>query len=294
MKGKWAGTTYGSRWMHTGLVGMLRWVDVRVIYVVAALFVVPVVLCAGRSRKTTYRYLRRRIGMGRARAAWMTYVNHCLFAQVVIDRFAMYAGKRFRLQTVGYEHFLRAAAAEKGFVQLSAHVGNYEVAGYTIVAETKAMHALVFAGEKATVMAGRDKLFARTNIRMIAVREDMSHLFEINNALAEGEIVSMPADRFVASQKSLTTDFLGAKAEFPQGPFALPTARGMEVLAVNVVKTSTTGYTAYVTPLDYDRTQPRRRQTEQLMQAYVRELERVVRLYPTQWYNYYDFWDDEP
>ena len=71
----------------------------------------------------------------------------------------------------------------------------------------------------------------------------------------------------------------------------MPTMRGLNVLAVNVMKTSATGYTVFVTPLAYDKTAPRQEQMRQLATAYVAELERLLTLYPAQWYNYFEFWD---
>jgi predicted LPLAT superfamily acyltransferase len=56
------------------------------------------------------------------------------------------------------------------------------------------------------------------------------------------------------------------------------------------MKTSSSGYKIYVTPLPYDKAAPKCEQIRQLSSAYVRELERMVRLYPEQWYNYFDFW----
>ena len=140
-------------------------------------------------------------------------------------------------------------------------------------------------------MKNRNRMFAETNTRMIAISPDMSHLFEIDKALADGEIVSMPADRFSGSAKYIEHDFLGAKARFPLGPFSASTMRGLDVLAVNVMKTSLRGYKIYVTPLPYDKTATRQEQIRQLSLAYVRELERRVRQYPAQWYNYYEFWN---
>lgn len=285
----WQGDTYGNRWMHNSLIAMLRHIDVRLIYAFAAVFVVPVCLMAKRRNAACiYRYLRQRIGMGPMVAAWHTYVNHCLFSQVVIDRFAMYAGKKFRVNVVGYDHYL--ALASKGYVQLSAHVGNYELAGYTLVAEDKPFNALVYAGEKTTVMANRDRLFGKSNIRMIPIMADGSHVFALNEALANHEIVSMPADRVIGSPKVIAHDFLGQEARFPLGPFATATMRGTDVLAVNVMKTSAKGYTIYVDPLSYDKSAPRKQQIRELSAAYVTCLECVLRKHPAQWYNYFDFW----
>jgi len=290
LKEQWAGTTYGNEWMHKWLIRMLRYIDVRVLYVFVAVFIIPVCLVLNPSRGTSYRYFRRRMGYGRFKSAWKTYVNHCLFGQVVVDKFAMYAGKRFHIEIENAEAFHRVAARQEGFVQLSAHIGNYEIAGYTLVAESKRFNALVYAGEKASVMRNRNRMFAGTNIKMIPLRPDMSHLFEIDRALADGEIVSMPADRSSGSTKYVEHDFLGAKARFPLGPFSVATMRSLDVLAVNVMKTSLRSYKIYVTPLPYDKTAARQEQIRQLSLAYVSELENQVRQYPTQWYNYYEFW----
>jgi len=290
MEREWAGTTYGNRRMHLWLIRMLRYVDVRILYAFTAIFVIPVCLAVNSSRGIAYRYFRRRHGFGKLKSAWLTYVNHCAFAQVVIDKFAMYAGKRFEIEIEGYDKFQALADSPDGFIQMSAHVGNYEIAGYTLRAEKKRFNALVFSGEKESVMENRKKLFSSTNINMIAIRPDMGHLFEINEALAKGETVSMPADRLLGSYKSIRLDFLGAKAEFPYGPFAIATMRGLEAIAVNVIKTGLRRYKIIVADLPYDHKAPRKEQIAQLSRAYVDELQRVVNFYPTQWHNYFDFW----
>ena len=290
---EWAGTTYGNAWMHKWLIRMLRHIDVRILYLFVAIFVIPVCLVLNPSRGIAYRYFRRRIGYGRLKSAWKTFVNHCLFGQVVVDKFAMYAGKKFDVEVENYNEFLeRASREEEGFVQLSAHIGSYEIAGYTLAVEGKSFNALVFAGEKASVMQNRNKMFADTNINMIAIQPDMSHLFEIDKALTDGGIVSMPADRINGSQKCIEHVFLGAKAKFPLGPFSVATMRGLDVLAVNVMKDSLLGYKIYVTPLAYDKEASRQEQIRQLSSAYVAELEKRVRQYPTQWYNYFEFWQE--
>ena len=202
----------------------------------------------------------------------------------------MYAGKNFETEIEGYEHFLKLASKDEGFIQLSSHVGNYEIAGYTLKADKKKFNALVFFGEKASVMQNRMKLFADTNIKMISIRPDMGHLFEIDEALTNGETVSMPADRIFGSQKKLTINFLGALADFPYGPFSVATMRGLDVVTVHVIKLSWNKYKIIVKPLIYNKTASRKEQIKELNLAYVNELERIVNQYPTQWYNYFDFW----
>lgn len=282
-----ASPTFGTGSMHRRLIMMLRYVDSRVFYVFAAIFVIPVCLALNPSRGIAYRYFRKQQGYAPWKAAWKTYVNHCLFSQVVIDKFAMYAGRRFKVEIEGYDHFQRLAEKKDGFVQMSAHIGNYEIAGYTLVAKTKRFNALVFAGEKESVMLNRNKMFSHTNIRMIPIKADMSHLFQINSALADGEIVSIPADRINGSPKAIEKDFMGVKVRLPHGPFAVATMRGLDVLAVNVMKTSWTAYKIYVTPLAYDKSLPRAKQIDELSTAYLKEQKRMLCMYPEQWYNYF-------
>lgn len=287
----WKGTTFGTTWMHEKLISMLCHAPVQCFYAFTAVFVVPVCLIVGKSSRLIYHYLRERQGFSPVKAAWKTYVNHCLFSQVVIDKFAMYAGRQFKVEVVGYEHFKKLEATpDKGFLQLSAHIGNYEIAGYTLRAEKKRFNALVFGGEKESVMQERNKLLERDNIRLIPVCDDMSHLFLLNKALANCECVSMPADRLFGSPRSIELTFLGAKAKFPIGAFNVAAMRQLDVLAVNVMKTSATGYTIYVTPLTYDKNAPRKECIRQLAEAYKNELEKRLHDNPCQWYNYFEFW----
>ena len=287
---RWEGSTHGNGWMHRTLIRALRVIDVRVFYLFSDIFIIPWCVLFNASRRTSFRFYRDAMGYGRWKSAWSVYRNHCQFSRVVIDRFAMFAGRHFDVEIVGHDDFKIMAAQEPGFVQLSSHIGNYEIAGYSIVSDRKAICPVVFAGEKASVMGGRSELFGRTNIRMIVLQQDMSHLFEINDALSRGDIVSFPADRFMDGSKSVRVPFFGREASFPQGPFSVATMRGVDVLAVNVMKAGPLKYKIYLTPLPYDRTLPRKEQIRQLSAEYVAELERRLREYPYQWFNFFDFW----
>ena len=74
------------------------------------------------------------------------------------------------------------------------------------------------------------------------------------------------------------------------GPFKVIATRGLDVIVVHVMKVALLRYKVIVTPLNYDKTAPRNKQVEQLSNLYAKELEIIVRRYPTQWYNYFDFW----
>ncbi|MBP5397406.1 MAG: lysophospholipid acyltransferase family protein [Bacteroidales bacterium] len=287
---QWMGTTFGNGWMHKALIRLLHFTPVYFLYLFTDIFIVPFCLIFNKSRKTAWDFYRRHLGFGFFKSCHLTFRNHCLFAQVVIDRFAMYAGKGFNVQIEGTDYFKQLEKRPEGFIQLSSHIGNYEIAGYSLVSPYKQIHAIVYSFEKESVMKGRDSMFTKTNVSMIALQPDMSHLFEIDKALCAGDIISFPADRHMEGGRCITADFLGKQARFPQGPFSVATMRGVEALAVNVMKEGLKKYRIFLTWLPYDKQASRKEQIRQLSEAYVRELERLVRLYPAQWYNFFDFW----
>ncbi len=290
---KWVGTTYGNGWMHKWLIRFLRVVDVRLLYAFAFVFIVPpTMVINGKARKVIYDFYRERFRYGRFKSCLMTYINHCAFSQVVIDKFAMYAGKKFRITVDGYEQFKLLSEQTAGFVQLSSHIGNYEIAGYSLVAKTKRFNALVFGGEKESVMVNRSRLFKDNNIRMIAMKEDMSHLFMIDQALDSGEILSMPADRIFGSRKSFSIEFFGANARFPQGPFLIAAMKDVPMLFVSVMKTSFGEYHISVDRIECDIQGNARVRAAGLARQYVALLEKTVKKHPAQWYNYFDFWSE--
>ena len=287
---RWIGSTYGNGWMHRQLIRILRFTDVRVLYVFSELFVVPFCILFNPSGRISYSFYRKRLQKSFWRSCWLSYRNHCMFSRIIIDRFAMYAGKSFDVSMDGNDFFRELEAKDEGFVQLSSHIGNYEMAGYSLKSERKMIRPIVYSFEKASVMNNRNSMFAKTNVRMITLQADMSHLFEIDEALCRGDIISFPTDRHMEGARCIRRTFLGAGADFPQGPFSVATARGVDVLAVNVMKEGWNKYRIYLTPLPYDKTASRKEQVEQLSRAYVAELEKRVRQYPAQWFNFYDFW----
>ena len=106
-KQEWDGTTYGNGLMHRWLIAILRRIDIRIIYIFTYIFVIPP--CLFRPGfKHIYRYFRKQWGCNPVKAFLKTYQNHCMFAQVVIDRFAMYAGRHFHVD-IEYNSVLMSA-----------------------------------------------------------------------------------------------------------------------------------------------------------------------------------------
>ena len=287
----WQGGTDGTSWMHRTLVRIVRHVPLRLMYAFMAVLVVPFYFVFSKGYGPIYRYFTQRLGYNPVRAFFMVYRNHCRFSQVILDRFYMFSGGKFELDVENYHLYQELAEGNDGFIILSAHVGCYELAGYSLVATKKRFNALAFGEEAEAIVENRQRLFEGTNINIIPVKDDLSHLFAINNALDNGESVSFPSDRLVGNQRTVECPFLGAPAKFPMGPFALAAQRDLPVLTVNVMKASAKRYKVYVNRLQKEG-EKREERINSYVRQYVGHLEEMLHRYPEQWFNYYDFWNN--
>ena len=203
--------------------------------------------------------------------------------------------EEMRPELEGYDKYLELCHGDSGFIILSCHVGNYELAGYTFKATEKRYNALVFPGEAKAVMENRNRVLSENNIHMIPMSEDMSHIFLINDALASGEIVSIPGDRIFGSPRYVECDFLGSRARFPLGPYMMALQREVPTIATFVMKVAAYRYQVYIRRIQTDDRQfaNRQEQAANLAQHFASEIETILRQYPEQWFNYYEFWNHD-
>ena len=292
---EWKGNTGGTNWMHKSLIWIFAHVNLRLVYAFMAVFVIPFyMLFAHKGYISMYHFFRQRMKYGVLKSFAYVYRNHYRFGQVILDRFAVYAGKKFDFTIEGNDLFVNLCEQEPGFMVLSSHVGNYELAGYAFHATKKKFNALVFSGEAKVVMENRQRVLGGHNINMIPMSADMSHVILMNDALQSGEIVSIPGDRIFGSPRFLECEFFGEKAKFPLGPYAIASRKKTEVLAIFVMKESVYHYRVFVRKINTDMTGLKRdEKAAQLAQSFASEIEDVVRRYPEQWFNYYEFWNDD-
>lgn len=275
---KWKGSTGGTPWMQRTLVHLAGALHPSVLYCVVAVVIPFYMLFAGSGYRASYSFYRRRLGFGPFKSFVGVYRNFFSMGKIVIDRFAMYGGRSFKFKIEENNCLSALCEEEKGFVIASSHVGNFELAGYSLSLGGKRLNALVYAKETQAVMEGRQEMFSRHNIRMVPVSPDLQHLFTVSTALSDGEIVAVPADRLFGSEKSQRCLFFGEEAPFPAGPYALAGARDVPVVAVFVMKTGVTSYSISAVKVED-------------AASFAAALENTVRLYPYQWFNFFNFWE---
>ena len=171
---------------------------------------------------------------------------------------------------------------------ISAHVGNFEIAEFFFEEiDTRSQISLVTTdAEHRNIKEYMEKVTLRSNIKFILVKDDMSHIFEINNALGNGELVCFTGDRYMKDSKVMTESLMGKEANFPAGPFLLASRLNVPVLFVYVMKETNKHYHLYAR-----RAEVKNRDAQGLLKKYTESVEGMLKKYPYQWFNYFDFWD---
>jgi predicted LPLAT superfamily acyltransferase len=88
---------------------------------------------------------------------------------------------------------------------------------------------------------------------------------------------------------------LDAPAQLPLGPYLLAATREVPVFCTFVMKETTNTYHVFVRLLEInaEETTTVRQRAAALAQAFADNLSEIVRRYPHQWLNYYEFWQHE-
>jgi predicted LPLAT superfamily acyltransferase len=290
----WRGVTGGSVVGQKAMKILFSIVHVRVGYVILH-FVIPFyLLFARKGYRAIYRYFREQHGYPVVKSFCKTYRNHYLFGQMMLDRFAVYAGQKdFELDNPDNDLFLNQVNASCGCIVAGAHVGNPELCGYLLRQNTKRINSLIFGGEAKEVQKNRSMILNRNNVRLIPVTEDLSHIFLIHEALKNGEMISIPCDRTFGSNKTVECEFLNGKVEFPVGAFVMALQLEAPVIALFVVKISASLYRAHVVSVPVPLEGSKREKINEMTRSFAKILEDIVKKYPEQWFNFYNFWKNE-
>jgi predicted LPLAT superfamily acyltransferase len=131
-----------------------------------------------------------------------------------------------------------------------------------------------------------DSVRKTSSIKLILIKDDLSHIFEVNAALARNEIVCITGDRYIEGSKFLTEKLLGEDAKFPAGPFLIASRLNVPVLFVYVMKEANKHYHLYAR-----RSKAKHRDAQALLKEYTESVSWMLNKYPLQWFNYFDFWN---
>ncbi|SEI72010.1 Predicted acyltransferase, LPLAT superfamily [Dyadobacter koreensis] len=216
--------------------------------------------------------------------------NFYIFGQTLLDRAAFLLGKEsaFTHTFENEQYLLDIRNGGKGGMLLSAHLGNWETAGNLLKGRiTPTINIVMLDAEVESIKKFMDLSTGGSRFKVIPIKNDLSHIISIRNALVNNEFVAIHADRYMEGSKFIELDFMGKRARFPYGPFIIASKFTAPVTFVFAAKDGEHSYHLSATAPITQKMKP-----EEIAGLYVKELEKKVRQYPEQWFNYFNFFQE--
>jgi len=290
----WEGKTRGGVLGYKIFVWTLKHLGLHFAYFLLSFVVVYFVATSGKAFLAIFHFYHQMMKYNRVSSFFSIYRNYYMFGKILLDKIAMLAGfqQKFTFDFEG-EEYLRQM--QDGGLLVSAHVGNWEIAGQLLNRLEKRINIILFDAEHQRIKGYLSDVMANRNVNFIVIRDDFSHLLEIKQALSNKEIIAMHGDRYIEGNKTIILDFMGKPAAFPIGPVNMAAKFRVPVSFVFAVKESSSHYHFYATPLHVVQFMTNLKQREEnfrkALEIYTGKLEEILRRYPLQWFNYYDFWN---
>ena len=290
----WQGKTRGGLIGHKIFVFILQYLGLLPAYFLLYFVALYYYLFSRKSNRFIFNYFKEihHYSPGKARGA--VYRNYYLLGQILIDKVAIYSGlvNKFTFDLEDEKHL---AAMKDGGFMISAHIGNWEMAGKKSDRIRKTMNLVMLEAEHQRIKHYLEEIMKERNFKVIPLKDNLSHLITIRQALDNGELIAIHGDRFMEGAKTLKAGFMGKEASFPEGPFYLALRMNAPVSFAFAMKAGRKHYHFYATPpKKYDIPEGKRINSEDLMPVlkdYIVALESMLKKYPEQWFNYYQFWD---
>ena len=283
---KWTGKSRGNVWGYRIVLWFLKIFGLGTSYFLVRLISLYYFLFDAKPREVILRFYQDHLGYSFSEARKLCRENFYFLAQSILDRLALNLKQAPEITYTesGQEQLIHLGRSGEGGILFSAHLGNWDIAGSLLQDLDLPVNVVMLANEQEKIQKFLDQIGSKPHFTIIPIQEDLSHLVQIYQALKRKELVCINADRFMAGSKLLKLPFLKGEADFPEGPFALAAKLKVKYSFVTTVKTGKFTYHFTATPPKIADGHP-----AAIAQEYVEELERNVKKYPTQWFNYYDF-----
>jgi len=217
------------------------------------------------------------------------------FAWCLSERYERLSTDRaFTVALEGEESWRDLAGAERGFVFVTAHLGNWEMGSMLPASrDRRRIHVVREAETDPRAQRFIEELIRNRGGDLYTTHfaEDPQLGVDLLDALRRGEIVALQGDRPRAGGRTAEMTLFGRPFRLPIGPAALARAAGVPLVPVFVFREARLSYRCMVRPPIYvAQSSDRRRDLEAALARFAVDLEAAIRRHPHQWFCFRSLW----
>jgi len=288
----WSGKSYGGYWGTLAFISLLKIGLVPaygLLVFVAAFFI----LFRRRAVAPICAYLSKIFGCRVPTISLRAYKSVFSFGVSILDRTAYFSGCGSIKVRDCAESIIRESAQEgRGTLVLASHTGGWAIAAGKLAENFPEAAILGADRERLEIRKLVESSRRREKPKVVLDSADSMSAVAIYGILRGGGIAAMHADRN-AGGRSASADFLGSRIEAPGAPYICAWRAGAQVLQIFCMRESIFKYRMFCKNIDLSGCSTADEAASSGASQYFSNLEVVLRKYPYQWYNFYDFFGGE-
>ncbi len=221
---------------------------------------------------------------------------YCL-GTLLLDRVyqSFFLEPKFEIESEGYENITTLLDSKKGSILLGAHVGAWEMAArYLPPSDLKQRFCFIqYQAEGPKPLEGEEE---KNCFHVLYVNEEENIVLKIHSLLQQGKMICLMGDRAMDTHYELVR-FFGKLAPFAATPFKIAATCQVPLLISFGFKKGPSTYSfKALSPkhCEYMLGQNKDLQILEWIQDYAQELEKTLKDFPEQWFNFYPFWSVLP
>jgi len=215
------------------------------------------------------------------------FKHYHTFASVILDRvyFITDQYNSFDIKVHGLDLLKSSLTEKKGVILLGSHLGSFEVLRGLAAANNIDIKILMHLDTIQKIHTLLHELNPKAAEAVIAMGSTES-LLEIKEALSNGSLIGILADRVYQQHKTIEQVFLGKPVPFAIGPFRLAQLCKAPIIFFCGLYNQKNQYEIFFEEIDLHSSNS----IEMNIQKYVNLLEKYTRKSPYNWFNFYDYW----
>jgi len=290
--------TLPFRLLVRGFLIATKYLPVWLLRIIGRLFVVIFIIFNFDNYRAIMRNLAKiRPGSRPCTYAVMAYGVFRYYSYYLIDLFHLSHGperlEEYTFTVRGIGNVEKALGTGKGVIFLATHLGNWELGSLKLSCKDQKIH-VVYAPDSSSLLGSQLRYLRNADgVQEVPLKAGNFSSLKLLRILQEGGVVGLQGDR-LTFDSGVAVPFFGHAALFPKGPTKLALVSDSIVLPIFIPITGYKAYTIIIEePVIMDRSSSSSDELQTNLRKIITILEKYISAYPTQWFTFMPFWEED-